>query len=271
MYEAYWNLKSKPFENRADSSFFFPSSEHHATLLKLRYAVESGHPAALLAGPPGVGKTLLLHCLANQLTDSLTPVVHVVFPQLAPDQLLNYLADKLAGPSEGEIQACRAVQRLESFLEQNVSRGGHAVILLDEAHLLQDAASLEIVRLLMNFEFNGRPALSIVLSGLPTILATMERMPELDERFSVKTLLPSLTVDETRQYVEHRLEVAGVTTPVFESDAMVALHTFSHGAPRRINRLADLALLVGFAEERETIGAAQIEGVAEELTPLIAG
>ena len=271
MYEAYWKLESKPFENRADSAFFFPSSEHHATLLKLRYSVESGHAAALLTGPTGVGKTLLLHCLAQQLSDSRTPVVHVVFPQMAPEQLLAYLTDKLAGPSEGEIQPCRSVQRLESFLEENSARGSHAVLLIDEAHLLQDAASLEVIRLLTNFQFDGRPALSIVLAGLPSILTTLERMPELDERLSVKSLLPSLTADETRQYVEHCLEVAGVATPVFEPEAMAALHSWSHGAPRRINRLADLALLIGYAEERVTIGAAQIEAVAEELTPLVSG
>jgi type II secretory pathway predicted ATPase ExeA len=270
MYESYWNLKCKPFENRVDSTFYYPSSEHHAALLKLRYAVESGCSAALLTGNPGVGKTLLLQCLAEQLSDQHHPVVHVVFPQLSPDQLLGYLTDKLAGASEGDVQPCRALQRLETFLEENTSRGRQAVLLFDEGHLLRESASLEVLRLLTNFEFDGRPALSIVVAGLPSILSTLERMPELEERFSVKCLLPALDEEETRNYVEHRLAVAGFSDSLFDPEAIQTLHGHSLGAPRRINRLVDLALLIGYAEERTTIGAAQIEAVAEELTPLSA-
>lgn len=271
MYESHWKLAKRPFENRADSAFFFPSSEHHAALLKLRYALESGHSAALLAGPPGTGKTVLLHCLAEQLSDSCCPVIHVVFPQLAPDQLLAYLVHKLTGIQEESLDPCRCVERLEEFLEQNAARGQRVVFLLDEAHLLQESPSLELIRLLLNFEFHSRSAISLVLAGLPSIVSTLQRVPELEERLSVKCLLPNLTSDETVSYVEHRLAMAGVSEPIFDSEALEMLYIHSQGAPRRINRLADLALLVGYAEERTSIGAAQVSAVAEELTPLVSG
>jgi type II secretory pathway predicted ATPase ExeA len=271
MYESYWNLQGKPFVNCVDTSFYYPSSEHHAALLKLRYAVEGGSSAALLTGTSGVGKTLLLHCLAQQLSERCHPVAHIVFPQLAPDQLLGYLADKLVGPSEGDLPTFRAVQRLEKFLEENAATGRQAVLFFDEGHLLQENASLEVLRLLMNFQYEGRPALSIVVAGLPGLLGTLERMPELEERFAVKCLLPALAEEDTRHYVEHRLGVAGVSESIFDASAIRALHHHAHGSPRRINRLADLALLIAYAEERTSIEAAQIEAVAEELAPLAVG
>ncbi len=90
-------------------------------------------------------------------------------------------------------------------------------------------------------------------------------MPAFEERLGVKCLLRPFTVDETAAYVNFRLQAAGAKNLVFEPDAMPTLQELAHGLPRQINRLCDLALLVGFAEERKTIGAEQLEAVAEEL------
>src|SRR5690606_24028384 len=94
----------------------------------------------------------------------------------------------------------------------------------------------------------------------------LERMPELDERLGVKCLIRPFTLEESIAYVQHRLQVAGATRPIFDDRALMAIHRLSHGSPRRINRLCDLALLIGYAEERTTIGEVQIVAVAEELT-----
>lgn len=268
MYEAYWHLQAKPFDSTSDARFYYPSADHQAALLKLRYAIESRHAAATLSGASGVGKTLLLYSLSRQLPESFTPIITVVFPQLAPDQLLTYLADRLAGPSEGAVGACRSLQRIERHFEQNAAAGRHAVILIDEAHLLADSATLETIRLLTNLQHDGRPAATFVLAGLPPLLSTLERMPELDERFTVKCFVPRLTTDETASYIAHRLRAAGASQPIFDAEAVQTIHALAHGSPRRINRLCDLALVIGFAEERTSIGRAQVEAVADELTPL---
>jgi general secretion pathway protein A len=91
-------------------------------------------------------------------------------------------------------------------------------------------------------------------------------MPQLTDRLAARCLLKPLSQEETLSYVNHRLNAARASRPIFDTPALEALHELSHGNPRRINRLADLALLVGFADELPAIGRSQVEAVAEELS-----
>src|SRR5918996_3550679 len=97
MYLAHWSLAARPFENSSDARFYFPGPSQQAALLKLRYAVENRRGAAILAGEAGLGKTLVAQTLVRQLADTFRPRVHIVFPQMPPEQLLAYLADQLTG------------------------------------------------------------------------------------------------------------------------------------------------------------------------------
>jgi type II secretory pathway predicted ATPase ExeA len=269
MYQSYWRLKQKPFESCADPQFYYPSDSHQAALLKLRYAIENRRGGALLAGASGTGKTLLARMLRDMVGPEFAPIVHLVFPQMSTSELLAYLAGQLdAGPAGDRTDA--SVRRIEQFLAENTDQGRHAVVLLDEAHLVERPETLEALRLLMNFEPGGKPGLTVVLVGQPAILPTLDRMPQLEERLGVKCLLRTLTAQETAAYVDHRLKSAGATAPIFDDDALATLHALSHGVARRINRLCDLALLIGFAEERSTISAGQLEAVGEELTAVAA-
>jgi general secretion pathway protein A len=90
-------------------------------------------------------------------------------------------------------------------------------------------------------------------------------MPQLEERLGVKSLLRPFSETETADYVSHRLHVAGSNRKIFETDALPAVHRLTHGIARRINRLCDLALLIGYAEERRSITASQLEAVSDEL------
>jgi general secretion pathway protein A len=138
-------------------------------------------------------------------------------------------------------------------------------VAIDEAHLLADGNALETVRLLLNFEHQGASALTLLLVGQPGLLPALDRMPGLEERMAVKCLLRPLQLEETISYVNHRLKAAGASRTIFENDALEAVFYLTRGLPRRINRLCDLALLIGFAEEQPTLGATQIEAVSQEL------
>lgn len=267
MYEAYWQLTEKPFGNVADARFYYPGESHQAALLKLRYAVENRCGGALLAGPAGTGKTLVLRLLAQMLGESFAPVVHLAFPQMSAAELLGFLADRLCNTSGGahDDSVRSSLRRIEELLEHNAAQDRHAVVMLDEAHLLRDSANWEMLRLLLNFERAGRPALTLVLSGQTSILPCLDRMPSWEQRLAVKCLLRPFGPDETAAYVAHRLRAAGAQRTIFEPNAVAALHELGCGTPRQIDRLADLALLIGFAEERRTISAEQIESVCQEL------
>ncbi len=89
MYESYWQLKQKPFENTADPRFYYPCESHQAALLKLRYAIENRRGGALLVGVSGSGKTLLANMLRQALGEEFSPLVHLVFPQMPTAELLH--------------------------------------------------------------------------------------------------------------------------------------------------------------------------------------
>ena len=269
MYESYWQLETKPFENTSDVRFYFPGEAHQGALLKLRYAVESERGAALLTGGAGLGKTLLVQALTRQLGERYAPVVRLVFPQMAPDQLLAYLTGRLTGWRGGENPpVSESLRRLEDALRENVKAGRRAVLVIDEAQHLCEEGTLETVRLLLNLETAAGPGFTLLLAGQPLLLPTLERMPELDERLGVKCLLRPFRLEESVAYVQHRLQAAGASRPIFDEAALAAVHRMAHGSPRRINRLCDLALLIGYAEERTQIGEAQVTAVAEELTTI---
>lgn len=271
MYESYWKLKQKPFESSADPRFYYPGESHQAALLKLRYAIENRRGGALLAGASGSGKTLVINMLRNNLDEQFTPFAHLVFPQMSCSELLAYLADELEGSRNASTKATvqASIRRIEYFLSGNVDQGRHAVAVVDEAHLLQSADTLEAMRLLLNFGPAGQPGLTLVLAGQTGLLPTLDRTPQLEERLGVKCLIRPFTKQETGDYVTHRLKVAGAARTIFEPDALPTLHALTHGVARRINRLCDLALLIGFAEERQTITASHFESICQELVSVV--
>ena len=267
MYETYWQLSQKPFENATDARFYYPSESHQAALLKLRYAIENRRGGALLAGPSGCGKTLLTTMLPGILGETCSPLVRLVFPQMSSAELLAYLAEALEGadptPNTPGVQA--SIGRIQKFLTANSQQGRHVVLVIDEAHLLGSVETFEALRLLLNFEPDGVPAMTLLLVGEPAILPAMDRMPQWEERLGVKCLLRPFSEPETAAYVEHRLRIAGAVRSIVDPHAIPTLHALTHGIARRINRLCDLALLIGFAEEQPTLSAEHFESVCREL------
>jgi general secretion pathway protein A len=268
MYQAYWQLDARPFDHSADARFYFPGPSQQAALLKLRYVVENRRGAAVLAGESGLGKTLVAQTLVRQLGDSFRPRVHLVFPQMPADQLLAYLADTLTrraseGTSTPSID--QSLRRIEHTLTDHAKAGRHAIIVIDEAHLLRDSRSLETIRLLLNFEHDAQPLATYLLVGQTGLALDVQRLPQLDERLAVKCLLSRLTAEETGAYIQHRLAAAGAKRPIFDASAIDEIHQLTHGIPRRINRLCDLALLVGYGEELRSLGKSQMQAIYEEL------
>ncbi len=266
MYESHWKLTQKPFENNHDASFYYPSEAHQSASLKMRYVIENQRGAALLSGPAGVGKSMLLRSLFQVLPEHVAPRTHIVFPRMPGDQLLSYIADELIGrsPQEAATTAQQSVHSIQEGLTNNALDGRHAVLAIDEAHLFE-SDTWELVRLLLNFETEKGPALTLLFIGQGEMIPAIERVPSLEERLAVKCILRAFTLEETASYIGHRLQAAGGEHSIFTNEAMDTIHHLSGGVPRRINRLCELALLVGYAEQRESIDVEQVEGVAEEL------
>ena len=269
MYESHWELTSRPFAGTGDARTYYPAEAQQAALLKLRYALESRAGAAVLAGGSGLSKTLVAQTLLRSLPERFQPRTHIVFPELPPDAFLAYLAAELCGPTGGGTVDAD-LRRLEHTLRTGAEQGRHAVVAIDEAHLLRESRVLQSLRLLTNIEHQGEATITFLLVAQPPLLTALERFPELDERLGAKCLLRRFTADETCAYLQHRLAAAGAKRTIFDDAALSAIFDASHGVPRRINRIADLALLIGYAEDLRQIGRETIETVTAELTTVAA-
>lgn len=269
MYTAYWKLSARPFDNGGAPKFYYPGEAYQVTQLKLRYALDHPQGAALLAGAAGLGKSLLVQTLLAELPDSFGPTVYVRFPQMSPPQLLALIAEELTGRNMDGATADRSVLAIQRTLGKNEQEGRRAVLVIDEAHLIREADALETLRLLMNFA----PAWTLLLVAQPALLPVLERSPDLEERIGVQCLLQPLSREDSVRYISHRLAASGVAdvVSVFQPAALEVMHQLSGGIPRRINRLGDLALLIGFAEEQRRVTAEHVTAVAEELLTAHAG
>lgn len=271
MYESYWNLKFKPFPTRHETDRFYRSKSHHSALLRLKYSMDHLAGPNVVLGMSGTGKSSLVRVLAEQ-DSSLSPFVQVVFPTLTSNELLRLIAGELSRHSATESAGADAVLKdIQSALHQHAAKGMQAVICFDDAHLLSDEAIHSVVLPLLNLvESDPLSRLAILLVGQPVLASQLRRVGSLSERVAVTTAIQGFTASETSDYVKSSLHAAGGSSEIFTPTALERLFEVTGGNPRRINRLCEMALLVGYAEQLRSLTEAQIESVASELLPAAA-
>lgn len=265
MYRSYWKLSDRPFDHGYQGHLFYPSETHHATVLKLRYLIENRRDLGVLVGEPGIGKTLLVHHLLQALPAVNEPRCHVVFPRLPPEELMIYVTDQLAGQvSAATVDLRTTLNRFEAVLRSAVQAEQHPVLIVDEAHLLADPQALEMFRLLLNFRHHEHCMFTLILVGNKSLLAVLEESPELQSRVDSLSLLQPLSLEETIGYIQFRLAAVGTRQQIFSYAALEAIHYGTTGNPRAINRICDLALMMGYALDRDSIDIEEVHAVLEE-------
>ena len=269
MYERHWQLTTAPFHHHGGSEFFFRTASHQAALLKLRFVLEQRQASATIIGPTGVGKSYLLRVLQEELPASIGPVVLINYPDLTSLELIRYLCAELAARTDSPLPRVDGMDQWlrvwETLMMQAKSQGRLPVFIVDDAHVIDDRALWQTWQLLLTFRERSAMDFSLVFAGQPELAGRLQRCPQLEERLALVCTLSPLSVPETGEYIRHRLLVAGRREPIFETDAVQRIWECSGGLPRRIDRLCDFALLVGFADGALTITIDQIDGVAREL------
>ena len=246
MYLEYWGLKEKPFQNTCDPRFLCYSEQHVEALTRLRYVVEAHLGCALLTGIFGSGKTLLAQALMDGLKSDQYTTAFIFNPQLSHVEILKEIVYQLGVHEKVPDQKTDLLHRLTEILNDNYSEGRHVVIIVDEAHLIDDRNIFEELRLLLNFQKRDKFLLTLILVGQPELREKISQLKPFDQRVSIRFHLKGLKPEETRRYILHRLEVAGASRTIFAEEAFKAIHESTGGLPRRINQVCDLALLTGF-------------------------
>jgi len=252
MYQKHWNLKKLPFENTPDTEFFFESEKHEEAFSRLSYVVGEKKACAVLTGAYGTGKTLILKALERQYKKKGYVFSFVQNPRLDDLGLLKIILHNFTG-YDVPAQKADVLMGIEHFLRDTMQDGKHVVVAIDEAQLISDANVFEELRLLLNFQTETRFLLTLILSGQPELKERLDANKQFSQRITLSYHLKPLDFEETRKYVEHRLEVAGLTEKIFDEKALELLFERSGGIPRWINNIANMSMLAAFSKGERTI------------------
>ncbi len=265
-YLEHYGLSSEPFSNAPVSRFYYDAPQHQQALKRLLYSVSSMKGLSVLVGEIGAGKTTL----ARRLLDSLpeeeyeAALLVIIHSGITASWLLRRIALQI-GVENPAQEKLALLSQLYQRLLQIYEQGRKAVVLIDEAQMLETRELMEEFRGLLNLEVPERKLISFVFFGLPEIEKNLKLDPPLAQRVAMRYRLEPFTSESTSAYIKHRMRLAGAARNPFTEGAMEAVHRRSGGTPRVINTLCDNALFETFLAHSNEISEALIETIATNL------
>lgn len=276
MYEAFYGLTKRPFRIIPDPDGFYWSESHSQAFAMLRYGILSRAPVTVVTGEVGAGKTTLIRHLLTEVSEDLT-VGLVSNMAEGHGELLDWIMMAFGQPY-GEEPYVRTFARFQDFVIQRYAEGCRVLLIVDEAQNLGPRL-LEELRLLTNINSDGDDLLQLILSGQPQLreLLAQPQLAQFVQRISADYHLGPLSAAETERYIVSRLKAAGARRRIFTRLSCGLIHEATGGLPRMINILCDLALVCGYADDRDVIDddllreffeEAQKRGIYTQFSPL---
>lgn len=254
MYEKHFGLKDKPFNLAPDPDYLYLSPKHRMGLSLMEYGLmETAAGLSVITGHVGAGKTTLIRKLLRRIDHNKLTIGMINNTTTFQDDLILWVANAFNLPHEGR-DAVTVFRDFQQFLIREYAQGRRSVLIVDEAQNLGEKA-LEQLRMLTNINADRDQLLQIVLVGQPELYDILQRpdMAQIAQRVSVEHHLEPLDYAETREYIRHRLEVAGTGQSLFQDDAVKLFYLLSGGVPRLINTLCDYALVHAYALDKPQV------------------
>lgn len=270
MYLDYYKLSERPFNVTSDPAFLYLSKRHKEAFTHLIYGIKDRKGFLEITGEVGTGKTTLCRALLNQL-DPQTKAALIFNSDLSELQVLQAIADDLNIKVERRTKM-ELFTHLNLFLIQQLRAGNNVVLILDEAQNLKPR-TLEQLRMLSNLETDKEKLFQIILVGQPELREKLDspNLRQLRQRISVRYHILPLEKNEVRDYINHRLSIAGSDGALkFTEDAIEKIYEYSSGIPRLINIVCDKSLLLGFVLESYEVNGNIIEKSIDEIEGRVA-
>jgi general secretion pathway protein A len=266
MYNAFFGFSESPFSLSPDPAFFYRSEQHEEALANLVYGVQARKGFIVLTGEVGTGKTTMLECLRDYLESQYIEFAFLFNSRINVEQFFEMIAYdlNLDCPRTSKTEVLFA---LNSLLVEQAQEGRTVVLIVDEAHNLEWEV-LEEIRLLGNLENRNGKLLQIILSGQPELDRKLDapNLRQLKQRVVLRCTLDPFSLREAVEYIESRLEKAGMTgQQVFSEELMAEIHLRAQGIPRLINAICDNLLLTAFAMEVKVSTKDMLDEVCKDM------
>ena len=263
MYESFYGLNERPFSIQPDPGFLYMGKRHSLAYTMLQYAILNRAGFTVICGDIGCGKTTLIHRLLRELGEEVTVgFVTNTHPDLA--DLTEWIMLAFGQPYDALTPVAR-YDAFQRFLISEYSKGRRVVLIVDEAQNLS-ASAVESLRMISNINADKDQLIQIILVGQPQLRELLRR-PELQQfaqRIAADFYITPLNSVEVGDYIEHRLKVAGRDQQLFTPYATAKIAKATHGVPRSINILCDMALVYGFATEAQLIDVELVDDVLRD-------
>jgi len=277
MYEQFFGLSRRPFAAAPDADCYFPATMIETARQTLFRCIDRGEGTALLIGPAGIGKSLLLQVLAEQFKTRFEVALLASGRLTTLRELLQAILYELGLEyrelQEGELRLALIDHLSESGgfagASQPISAAG-LLLLIDEAHTLP-LKLLEEIRLITNLIRDGQPKVRLVLAGSAALEErfTSPKLDAFNQRVSARCYLQPLDRQETFEYVKAQIEwAAGLPDRLFAGGALDAVFQAAGGIPRLINQICDHALLLACSAGAASLDKASIEFAWADLQQL---
>jgi len=264
MYMQHFGLNDYPFRITPDTEYLYMSSAHSRAKAYMEYAIFNREGFVVITGEIGSGKTTLIKKILLELDENVK-VAKIFQTQLDEVELLQAILVEF-GLNPFSAKKVELLNMLNQFLVESYLEGKQVLLIIDDAQNLSKRV-LEEVTMLSSVETQKEKILHVILVGQPELNQKLESpdMEQLLQRVSLRYHVRTLTLPETREYVAHRLKVAGLSKKLFMDDTFDEMFEYSGGVPRLINTICDTALTCAYADGLEVVNNSEFETAIKEL------